>query len=133
VTLRLPKELHEKLKAEAGPRGFAAEVRQRLEASLGGSFPNSVPHAPALREVLRAIDEAALFSAGLADGAGGDYAAFEAGVVPLLEVLRPHGRLPEEPWTGLGPAGNALSSIGRNDLFARLVEIIKRRQEEAQK
>lgn len=34
VTLRLPRELHERLKAEGGERGFAASIRERLERSF---------------------------------------------------------------------------------------------------
>ena len=50
VTLRLPRELHERLKQEAGERGFAAEVRRRLEASLeAGASPDD-----ATRDFLRA-------------------------------------------------------------------------------
>jgi hypothetical protein len=53
VTLRLPRELHERLKHGAGSGGFAAEVRRRLEASFQAD--PLVESDPKSREVVAAI------------------------------------------------------------------------------
>ena len=60
VTLRLPRELHARLKqeADAAKRGFAAEVRQRLEASISPGADD-----PETRRLLDAIARSAAFLA----------------------------------------------------------------------
>jgi hypothetical protein len=54
VTLRLPRELHERLKNEAGERGLTAEVRRRLEASFTET-PPAVAADLKVREATAAI------------------------------------------------------------------------------
>src|SRR5439155_11242872 len=59
VTLRLPRELHERLKQEGGERGLTAEVRRRLEASFAPSLPDWSESDPKTRELSGAIPELA--------------------------------------------------------------------------
>jgi len=53
VTLRLPRELHARLQALGGPRGLTAEIRNRLETSLGGD-----PRTRRLLDAIAAVAEA---------------------------------------------------------------------------
>jgi hypothetical protein len=55
VTLRLPRDLHDRLKAAASERGFAADIRQRLEASVAGTAPAAAD--PQTNELLLQIAE----------------------------------------------------------------------------
>jgi hypothetical protein len=124
---RLDSGLSDKIEAAAATNGrsFSEEIRRRLDASFDTELPAAPSVSPALRDVLRAIGEAAVFSSGL--DAGFDYAAFEAGVPVLIEALRPHDRGPEEDWVASSVASAALNAIGKGALIGRLMEIIKRR------
>ena len=57
VTLRLPRDLHERLRKEGGERGFAGEMRRRLEASFAAGPAAS--DDPWFGDLLAAISHAA--------------------------------------------------------------------------
>jgi len=60
--MRFPKDLHNRLKqeAEAGERGFAAEVRRRLEASFAGppSDPTTQRFVNAIAKIASDVSDA---------------------------------------------------------------------------
>jgi hypothetical protein len=57
VTLRLPRDLHDRLKSEGGDRGFAAEIRRRLQTSFAENPTASKD--PWFGDLLTAINQAA--------------------------------------------------------------------------
>ena len=124
VTLRLPRELHDRLKSEGGDRGFAAEIRRRLEASF-----TQTPTARGFGDLLAAIGHAASAAAEVHPPLGGEdtwaYAAFEEAVGMLLGAFRPEGEPPtphELRNTAAMLVGLALAPLGDRGVgpFARL-------------
>src|SRR5262250_773973 len=59
VTLRLPRELHDRLKEAGGERGLTAQIRDRLEASFAGTPPSA--DDPKTAELLQAVASVARF------------------------------------------------------------------------
>lgn len=108
VTLRLPRELHDRLKVAAGERGFAADVRQRLERSFGPSIAGMEQQTI---DLLSMIAEGAPAVAALRRPWYSDPNAFEvykATVILLLEGFRPEG----EPNPNLDATYEAIAVIG---------------------
>src|SRR5438045_3876271 len=104
TSLRLPRELYDRLAAEAGDQGIGEEIRQRLEASF---LQNNLPEADErFRDVLNAISKAAPVAARM-ESPGAQFSGyhfFELGVSMLLEMLRPEGEPAPEPddwWHGI--------------------------------
>jgi len=139
VTLRLPRELHEQLKreADAAGRGFAAEVRRRLEGSLFGN-PEVGQH-PQFGELLSAIMHAAGVASKTSFSAASNfqpYNAFAHTVPMLVDTFRPEDVPPPDPqdwWQGNAYAAAALHAMGRSDLWPRLTEAFERRLPPRQK
>lgn len=70
TSLRLPRELHDRLSAAAGERGIGDEIRRRLEASFA---PDEVADAKT-RELARLVTHAAEIIGGVGErGSGGYY------------------------------------------------------------
>src|SRR5258708_4611663 len=112
VTLRLPRELHDRLKEAAAGRSVSEEIRRRLETSIN-SEPASA-HDPKTKRLLGAIDAVAWSiqpSLGLWHQNPEAFSAFKAAVDTLLAYFQPrdpaaapfnvHGLLTRR---GIGPS-----------------------------
>ena len=124
VTLRLPKDLHEKLKQEGGERGLTAEIRRRLEAS----FTSAPVDVPAFRDVLAAINKAGKIAAQPhPEGWPDRYAIFEAALRALLRAYRPDGVEPLTSETAWQAFATATAAVVLHDstspAFHRLIEL----------
>ena len=88
VTLRLPIELHERLKKAGGERGLTAQIRDRLDASL------AVEEAwgdPVFANLLRACSYTGIAAATLYPADPDAYLIVELAIRMLLSVFRPEG------------------------------------------
>jgi len=133
VTLRLPRELHQQIKQEAGSRGFAAEVRRRLEQSIAMPIPTAPEQQ--FRDVLRVLGHAAIAAAKAQRSDFSAYLGFEVAVPMLIAALRPENEpapTPEDWWQGPGIATAALMAADKMGLVGRLMGIVREAQEAAQ-
>jgi len=152
TSVRLPRDLYDRLISAAGDKGIGEEIRQRLEASFS---PAAVELAdPRLRDLLAAISRAAVAAsklhplpAGIREEEDGNrvtyevsdlgpdrsaYVAFREAVTTLLDAFEPEGiravstdtliRLSDQL------AGVALGALGDRGLlaFAGLADEAKR-------
>lgn len=86
VTLRLPRELHERLKGAAGERGLAAHVRERLEASL---TIDEAWDTPNFANLFRAIGYLAVSASRIYPDDPDAYPIVDLAIRQLLDVFRP--------------------------------------------
>ena len=92
VSLRLPRELLDRLKAAAGNRSVSEEIRQRLESSFVAG--------PADPETVRLIEAIAYVARNIGVPWEGDpftFTAFKVAVDALLASSRPDGELLQKP------------------------------------
>jgi hypothetical protein len=120
VTLRLPRELHGRLKELAGERGLTAQIRDRLDASF---LPGTGETDPKTRDVVRSVAEVAQVVADYYGEWHTDPFAFEVFKRTIVTVLekalvryRPNG----EPVPKPNPAGIA-NLIFEDDVTAEEV------------
>ena len=85
VTLRLPKELHERLKKVSGERGLTAQIRDRLDASLVVEEAGGTLFADLIHAIAYLIFEAAQLYPGDPDL----YPIVDFAVRRLLDAFRP--------------------------------------------
>lgn len=108
VTLRLPRELHARLKreAEANGRGFAAEVRHRLEATIS-TGATVEPADPQVRSLFRVL---AIMAGRLTELAKGpQWVVFKRAIEMVLRAFDPTSK-PSNRVIDFG--ANALAGIG---------------------
>jgi len=138
TSLRLPRELYDRLMDAAGDRGIGEEIRQRLEASFTQAPAASTD--PLFGDLLAAIGYAATTAATIHPPLGGQdtwsYAAFAEAVRMLLDAFRPEGEPPKPHELANAAAilvGLALAPLGDRGVapFARLR--VKFRDEEGSK
>jgi hypothetical protein len=90
TAFRLPRELHEQIKAAAGERGISEEIRRRLEASFGPEAGSDVQ----TRELGAVISQLA---ARMDEDYGAwhhdpfSFQAFKAGINLVMDHSRPKG------------------------------------------
>jgi hypothetical protein len=86
VTLRLPRDLHERLKKAGGERGLTAQIRDRLDASL------AIEEAwgdPLFADFLRAGGYVVVTAARLYPSDPDAYSMVELAIRMLLDAFRP--------------------------------------------
>jgi hypothetical protein len=123
VTLRLPKELHERLQKAGGEgRGLTAQIRDRLEASFSDAPPAA--RDPLFDDVLAALGHAASGASRMyPDDDAAKFDAFMAAAIVLMLAYKPEGRPSKISSTDAGVlAGLALGALGDRGLgpFAKL-------------
>jgi hypothetical protein len=136
VTLRLPRELHEQLKNEAGDRGFAAEVRRRLQASL---LADQADEDQATNDLLAVIRYAAASIGKLGVRRAWheeivSFKEFKVAVNTLIDAFQPKGETPQGEYPQIGGAmlvGMALGALGERGvpLMANLQSRLRLAQE----
>src|SRR5437868_3371225 len=84
VAFRLPRELHDRLKADAGTRSVSEVIRERLEASVVAGDPETQRLTDAIAHVARNIGALWYEDAF-------SFAAFAAAIDALLSSYRPEG------------------------------------------
>jgi hypothetical protein len=88
VTLRLPRELHARLRDLGGERGLTAQIRERLDASLA---MEEAWRDPLFAELLRAVGYVIVSAATLYPGDLDAYSIVELAIRMLLDTFRPEG------------------------------------------
>jgi hypothetical protein len=91
VTLRLPRNLHDRLKEAGGERGLSAQIRDRLEASLA---MEEAWQDPLFADLMRAIDHVILAAARLYPSDPEAYSIVQLAIRMLLNAFRPD-RVPD--------------------------------------
>src|SRR5215470_15815584 len=86
VTLRLPRDLHDRLKKAGGERGLTAQIRDRLDASLAmGDAWGDPPFADLMRAIVFVIASAPRLYSSDPDA----YLIIEGAIRMLLHAFRP--------------------------------------------
>src|SRR5262249_52319287 len=88
VTLRLPRELHDRLKKAGGNRGLTAQIRDRLDASL---VMEEAWEDPLFAELNRTIGYLIVSAWRLYPSDPDTYSIVEVAIRMLLEAFRPEG------------------------------------------
>ena len=88
VTLRLPKELHERLKEAGGERGLTAQIRDRLDASLA---VEEACDDPVFADLMRAMGYLVVTAGLLYRGDPDLYQLIDFATRRLLDAFRPEG------------------------------------------
>src|SRR5262249_22686932 len=88
VTLRLPRELHARLKEIGGERGLTAQIRERLEASV--TIAEAYDH-PVFPDFMRTVGLIIVGAAKLYPSDPNAYLIVELAIRLLLDVFRPEG------------------------------------------
>jgi hypothetical protein len=86
VTLRLPRELHERLREVAGERGLTELIRERLQASLA---LDDAFDLPVFAQIMRTIRDVIVFCAEMYPDDIHKYSIMEFAVKQILEAYRP--------------------------------------------
>jgi len=130
LTLRMPRELHDRIIQAAGERSVSEEIRRRLESSLAG-VPSSAD--PMFADLLAAIGHAAAAAGRMfpspKPGDTTKYEAFVEAAHTLMVAFAPDGRPAVTQEQGFRFAyqlvGMALGALGERGApaFARLPEI----------
>jgi hypothetical protein len=128
VTLRLPRELHALLKKEADAtgRGFAAEVRHRLEAGISQGTPQ--PNNAQVRDFLNAALSMVGYLGSEITRSLDEFAVFKRAIEMLLRAIDPTSQ-PNEPSVQVSASALAHLGVGdarlpdRDRLMGRLVAI----------
>ena len=88
VTLRLPRDLHDRLKKAGGERGLTAQIRDRLDASL------TIEEAwedPLFADLMRAVGHVIVAAWRLYPSDPDAYSMVELAIRMLLDAFRPDG------------------------------------------
>ena len=88
VTLRLPRDLHDRLKKAGGERGLTAQIRDRLDASLA---LEEAWEDPLFAEFLRTVGYVIVSAARLYPSDPDAYPMIDVAVRMLLDAFRPEG------------------------------------------
>jgi hypothetical protein len=103
--VRLPRNLHERLKKAGGERGMGEEIRRRLEASFAAEAPSD----PKTRELLDKIERLAL-NTPLDEPWHADREVFEVFKAAINATLSSYQPSSETP----GPTGRLQSAYGQD-------------------
>src|SRR5216683_3343964 len=88
VTLRLPRELHARLKELGGERGLTAQIRDRLDASLA---IEEAWEDPLFADLLRAVGYVIVTAVRLYPSDPDAYPIVDVAIRRLLDAFRPEG------------------------------------------
>jgi hypothetical protein len=86
VTLRLPRELHARLKELGGERGLTAQIRERLEASL---TIDEAWEDPLFADLMRTVGHVIVAAGQLYSSDPDSYSIIELAIRLLLDAFRP--------------------------------------------
>src|SRR5262249_44728961 len=86
--LRLPRDLHDRLKKAGGERGLTAQIRDRLDASLA---IEDAWQDPLFADLMRAVGYVIVAAARLYPSDPDAYSLIELAVRMLLDAFRPDG------------------------------------------
>lgn len=126
TALRLPRALHDKLKAAGGERGISEEIRQRLEASFASPTQAADPATAELLEDIAGIAHTLEFDVSGWTADLWTFEAFRAAIETLLEAHRPKSTL--KVVRMLFPTTDDSQVVGRT-LAANKLKERKKRQE----
>jgi len=88
VTLRLPRDLHDRLRKASGERGLTAQIRDRLDASLA---IEDAWEDPLFADLMRAVGYVIVAAARLYPSDPDAYSIVELAIRLLLDAFRPDG------------------------------------------
>jgi hypothetical protein len=91
VTLRLPRDLHDRLKEAGGERGLSAQIRDRLEASLA---MEEAWQDPLFGDLMRAVGHVIVAATRLYPSDPDAYSIVQLAIRMLLNAFRPD-RVPD--------------------------------------